>query len=234
MTGEWTANSSDDDHTHIPTKSLMTSLFEQNKISSQFALAISRPGEKGTSYGGLLTIGGIPLLKSPKVNATDDFASAAFETYDSAEFNESTHGLPLLADYTISVDGLYYGTVGNMSVNSKPAQYYLDCGDPNLHIPMKDLEQWLAMFDPPLQSANAEFNCSSTMPDFKFRIGGKLFPINPDDLAYRTADGRCKQRLQAFDGPPYILGDLFHRNVVAVYDWEKLEMRFASRPYYRN
>ncbi|KAJ9612586.1 hypothetical protein H2200_004183 [Cladophialophora chaetospira] len=230
MTGDWTADSIATNFTHIPTKSLLTSLFEQHKISPQFAVSISRPsGKEVLSYGGVLTIGGLPHLEDPKVNATDDFASASFETYDSSELNETTHGLPLLADYVISVEGIYYGALGNMSVNSKPAQYLLDCGSPGIKIPIAHFNNWLAMFNPPLQGgAENEVSCSAPVPEFKFKIGGKLFPINPADLVQKWTDGRCYQTLSGSDGsgaPPYLLGDLFYRNVVAVHDWEKLEMR---------
>ena len=227
MTGEWTPDSTVANHTHIPSKSLLTSLFEQHQIPGQFALSISRPpGQEVSSYAGVLTIGGLPHLGDPRVNATNDFARASFETYDSSDFNETNNGLPLLADYTISVESLYYGTLGNMSVNSTPAQYFLDSGITAITIPTADLNNWVAMFNPPLRGGEKnEVSCSAPVPELKFKIGGKLFPINPTDIVKKGPNGRCFHGLQGSEKAPYVLGDFFHRNVVAVYDWDNLEMR---------
>ena len=85
----------------------------------------------------------------------------------------------------------------------------------------------MSMFDPPMpfNSKTLEVNCNAKIPILEFRIGGKLFPMNPVDLVIRNSDGTCSSAVQAGSRPPYGLGDCFQRNVLAVYDWENEQMQ---------
>jgi len=205
--------------TNVPSKSIMTTLFEQKQLPHKFTLAVSR-GETNSSDGGTFTIGGLPDLRDPRVNATNDFASAALVA--TADFLTTT-----IAWYAITVEGLYYGTFGNMSINSTAGNYIVDSGSPAIVLPASDTERWMSMFDPPMpfNSKTLEVNCNATIPILEFRIGGKLFPMNPIDLVSRNSDGTCSSTVQAGSGPLYWLGDRFQRNVLAVYDWENEQMQ---------
>lgn len=205
--------------TNIPSKSVMTTIFEQNQIPHKFALAVSR-GEKNSSDGGTFSIGGLPNLLEPRVNATNDFASTALVA--TTDFLTTQ-----IAWYAITVESLYYGTFGNMSINSTAGNYIVDTGSPAIVLPANDTEHWLSMFDPPMPFNNETFevNCNATIPLLQFRIGGMIFPMNPVDLVIHNSDGKCFSTVQPSSSPPYILGDRFHRNVLAVYDWENEQMQ---------
>lgn len=205
--------------TSIPSKSIMTTLFEQKQIPHKFALAVSR-GETNSSDGGTFTIGELPDLLESRVNATNDFASA--DLVATADFLTTT-----IAWYAITVEGLYYGTFGNMSINSTPGNYIVDSGAPTIVLPANDTERWMSMFDPPMpfNRTTLEINCNATIPILEFRIGGKLFPMNPVDLVNHNSDGTCSSVIQPGSGPLYWLGDRFLRNVVSVFDWEKEQIQ---------
>jgi hypothetical protein len=214
----WSPNS-----TGIPSKSIMTTIFESGQLPQKFSLAISR-GAEGSNDGGIFTIGGLPNLKDPRVNATDDFASSPLE--GALDWDPKTK----VAWYMITVQGLYYGHLGNKTVNTEAAQYLVDNGSPTIDLPQEDTERWLSSFDPYMPPNNKtidrEVSCNATVPALALRIGGKLFPMNPTDLVVQIG-GKCFSKVGSGTAPPYTLGDRFHRNVIAVYDWENEQMQYV-------
>ena len=101
--------------TNIPSKSIMNEIFKQKKVPRKFSLATSR-GEINGSDAGTFTIGGLPNLQDPRVNASTELASANLQ----AAIDQVSIGIggniPKLIWYTFLVDGLYYGTLGNLTV----------------------------------------------------------------------------------------------------------------------
>lgn len=85
------------------------------------------------------------------------------------------------------------------------------------------LYQWGSYFAP----------CDSIPPLFAVVIGGKEFWINPADMIYRglvdPLTGYCAVAIASGGAGPFILGDVFLQNVVAVFDVGGAEMRFYQR-----
>ena len=73
-------------------------------------------------------------------------------------------------------------------------------------------------------------------PQFSVLIGGVPFPVNPRDMLFRDfqdpVTGLCMTAIGSGGTGPYILGDTFLQNVVAIFDIGNAEMRFLSRPFY--
>ena len=73
-------------------------------------------------------------------------------------------------------------------------------------------------------------------PSFSFIIDGVEFPISPKDLIYPDLvdplTGYCAVGMSTGGTGPYILGDVFLQNVVAVFDVGGAKMRFYSRENY--
>jgi Eukaryotic aspartyl protease len=197
----------------------MITLFEQKQLPHKFALAVSR-GETNSSDGGIFIIGDLPDLLDPRVNATNDFASVALLA--TVDFLKTT-----TAWYAITVESLYYGTFGNMFINSTAGNYIVDSDASVIVLPADDIERWMVMFDPsmPFNSKTLEVNCNATISILEFRIGGKLFPMNPVDLIIRNPDGTRSSTVQAGLRPLYWLGDRFQRNALADYDLENEQMQ---------
>jgi hypothetical protein len=79
--------------------------------------------------------------------------------------------------------------------------------------------------------------CDASAPDHGYKIGGETLWINPIDLILESdglPDGTCLSAIQdGGDGStPFILGDTFLRNVLAVFDIGAEMMRFSSRMCY--
>jgi hypothetical protein len=74
------------------------------------------------------------------------------------------------------------------------------------------------------------------VPSFTVLLGGKRFPINPQDMLYRNVrdplTGLCMTAINNGGAGPFILGDSFMQNVVSIFDVGNATMRFVSRPYY--
>lgn len=76
-------------------------------------------------------------------------------------------------------------------------------------------------------------DCQAIPPEFAVIIGGVEFRVNPADLIYRDLvdpmTGYCAIGITSGGSGPYILGDVFLQNVVAVFDVGGGEMRFYGR-----
>jgi len=79
-------------------------------------------------------------------------------------------------------------------------------------------------------------SCTAQAPPFAVILDGVKFYINPVDLIYRDlvdpVTGLCMTAIASGGAGPYILGDVFLQNVLAVFDVGNAQMRFTSRQYY--
>lgn len=78
-------------------------------------------------------------------------------------------------------------------------------------------------------------DCSAKAPEFGFTLGDQTFYHDGSDLIYQTSDGVCISALASSnevsigDITLNIIGVPFLKNVVAVFDFGKNEMRFARK-----
>jgi hypothetical protein len=79
-------------------------------------------------------------------------------------------------------------------------------------------------------------SCTATAPALSISIEGVLFTINPLDMILDAGDGTCISGID--DGGSsstediYILGDVFQKNVVTLYDVGAGVLQFAGREFY--
>lgn len=77
--------------------------------------------------------------------------------------------------------------------------------------------------------------CNATPPTVDIDVGGKLLRTDPSSLILPDArdapsdSANCATGIGAAGSPPYILGDTFLQGLVAHFDADKLEVRFAKR-----
>jgi aspergillopepsin I len=74
--------------------------------------------------------------------------------------------------------------------------------------------------------------CNATAPAFGIKIGGQMIWTEPSNMILpqlKNSRGQCLTGITDTDQEPYILGDTFMQGLVAVFDVDKLEMRFAKR-----
>jgi len=220
----------------------------QGKVDSYFSLVIERGPTGG---GGQLALGALPTLS---FNHT--FASTPLKTVNL--FGDAD-GIRNYTYYTIVPDGfvisapnnpelaflefeqmIFNELLGISSPGAKPT--IVDSGTTLLYLPNHIAEAINAAFNPPAVYSEYEgvfeVDCNATAPSVAVRIGGEDFYINGKDLLLTGESGLdpftglCLTGVQPGFEAPYILGDVFLKNVVAVFDVGKGEMRFAPHETY--
>ncbi len=228
--------------TQVVYNPIFTNMYSEGRVAPLFSLAIDR----GTS-GGIMAIGGLPpVLFSPF------FASAPFQLLTMTRFGSTNpiDGIPQYQFYTITVDGFRYQgsertqwTHGNwpnpLAKPSNPSkvQLIVDSGTTLIYLPTGIANAVNALFVPPAvydpnQGAYV-VQCSARAPKFGVMIGKQIFYINALDMVLPSGNGTCISGVDdAGTGGLSILGDVFLKNVLAVFDVGASEMRFAAREFY--
>ena len=79
-------------------------------------------------------------------------------------------------------------------------------------------------------------SCNAIPPRISVKLGGINFFFNPVDLLYRNMvdplTGMCMTAIASGGSGPFILGDAFMQNVVAVFDVGEAKIRFIPREFY--
>jgi hypothetical protein len=201
---------------------LLSTIFRRNLTKPIFAFALSR----STKTGGVMTLGGIPDTKDPKINATSD--------PDATVPIEKPKGVNQYAEYFITVEGLHFSGAAN---GTGHGQYVVDTSTVVNIFPPEQAEAINALYDPPaVYTADTwTVQCNATAPHLTIEIGGQLFGMNAKELVVPVDDLGCISAVQngtAAGSTVSILGSLFLRNVLAVFDIGKTEITLSSRKYY--
>ncbi|KAF7563386.1 hypothetical protein G7046_g714 [Stylonectria norvegica] len=203
---------------------------EQHNVEPYFSVALERTSLKQSAGpGGYVGLGVIV-----DVPHTGYFVSAPAEV-NKAIPKTLTGGKPTLTLWTLTVDG----TTCDGAVNSTAFQAVPDTGTWLNVYPAKRAAAINAAFDPPatlLQSSDDELlysvDCSAKPPKHGVTIGNTTFYHNPADMIFWNGTG-CMSSISGFNPQGgtevYFLGDAFFKNVVAVFDFGRSEMRFSAR-----
>ena len=233
--------STDDSNDYQPYNPPFTSMYEQNKTSSMFSLALNRQpstSPPGSISGGCLAIGGIPNIPHASTFVSTPINVAAV----------TANNMSIYEYYSITVDG--YGVSSNKNAQfnmantksttkvqlldrSTPA--IVDSGTTLLLAPNDVAEAVALAFDPPGEydeySGYIIVECNATVPLFGIAINGKMFYVNSLDLVLQESETVCLSRVQPDYGGLSVLGDVFLRNVLAVFDVGAGQMRFSAREF---
>lgn len=200
----------------------------ENLTEPVFSLSISRnPNIFG--FGGYLTIGGIPNISDPSVNASNYFAVTPIE------FLSSPRPVDFFTFYLIDVDEIVYSD----SPGPNTTQFIVDSGTTINYFPTADADAINELFDPPAMYSEELgiyiVPCNATPPEVGVIIAGETFYHNPVDLIQNLELGPELCGSAILDGgDTLILGDTFLKNVLAVFDVGNSQMAFSSRMYYES
>lgn len=203
-------------------------MISQNLTAPLFSLAILRDVSGASGY---LSLGG-----TPPVDFVDDFTSTPILITTIDGF-EKTYDF-----YTIEVDSIELGA------KSLPGgKYIVDSGTTLNYLPTNITNAINNAFNPPAVYTESDgayiVDCKAKPPAVAITIGGTVFHTNPLDmilLAGTDISGKdvCISGIDdGGDNPDedvYILGDVFQKNVVTVFDIGATEMRFAAREFYKS
>ncbi|KAL8685592.1 MAG: hypothetical protein Q9218_007666 [Villophora microphyllina] len=204
---------------------LFTSMYNQGKVAPVFSLAISR----GEETGGLLALGGLPPVQHDQYFVSTPILASLPRP------GNTNAARPALQYYTITLQGINYETTFE-KVNLRAD---VDSGTTLIFLPARTASKINQLFVPPAQfnfnTGEYSVDCNAKAPNFGVLIGGHTFPINPKDLIVKTqVAGNCITGITSSAGAshPVVLGDVFLRNVLAVFDVGAGEMRFSGREFY--
>ncbi|KAK5988662.1 putative aspartic-type endopeptidase [Cladobotryum mycophilum] len=135
--------------------------------------------------------------------------------------------------YTIVPDGMRW----DMTTDETKYPYIIDTGTTMMYLPPPLAEAIAMAFQPRavyLYQWDTYFApCDTVPPRFAVVISGIEFWINSADLVFRDLvdplTGYCAIGIASGGSGPYILGDVFLQNVLAVFDIGAAEMRFYAR-----
>ncbi|KAL8836054.1 MAG: hypothetical protein Q9170_003067 [Blastenia crenularia] len=211
-----------DDHSKsVASSPLFTTMYNQGLVAPLFSLAI----ERGAPLGGLLALGGLPPVQHSPYFACTPFRKTVLRYNTDPEYEY----------YTITLDGFSYGNQTEVSMSTEAI---VDSGTSLTFLPRDIAIAINKLFVPrpylsDLASNQWTVDCAAKAPKVGISIANHTFFINPTDLIIKHTDGSCITGI-VWSGAnrPAILGDVFLKNVLAVFDVGASEIRFASREYY--
>lgn len=221
---------------------LFTSMYSQGDVDSLFTLTMKRGNGSST-----LAIGGLPPAEPGFENL--EFTSVPIEIMmlnpgQNPAFSKQN------SYYTITPDGFAYknatssgnltASYGSTGLETLSTKYptIVDSGTSLIYLPQAQVLYINAAFDPPTtldqETGYDVIPCNATAPEFGVIIGGTTFYINAKDMVLDIGleSGMCVSGVQNGGGAVNILGDVFLRNVIAVFDVGSAQMRFAPHVDY--
>ncbi|CAF1245984.1 unnamed protein product [Didymodactylos carnosus] len=237
------AGANETENTTFPVvyKPIFTNMYERNLLAPLFSFALVRGNQ---SFGGLLALGGIPDVPHSPI-----FASTPIQIlYINGMAFDGDETTPVYTFYTVDLGGFVYEGSNLTKYNSSSfltsmfsssagtLQAIVDTGTTLLYVPSAIANASNALFSPPAvyNSTAGAFTvpCDAIAPKFGVSIGRETFYINAKDLIFDNGDTTCVSGIVDGGEGPYILGDVFLKNVLAVFDLGAMEMRFAARECY--
>ncbi|GAB7347353.1 hypothetical protein MBLNU459_g4289t1 [Dothideomycetes sp. NU459] len=229
---------------------IFTNMYEDGQVESLFSLVIERGNDTST-----LALGGLPPAQPGWENL--DFTSTPIEiTMLTPASNPLFSSEP--SYYTIRPGGFTYRNASMDSPTSgnwtNPASaenctspvssinttfpVIVDSGTTLIYVPTAVANTITSAFDPPGHYSPEDgvdvILCNATAPDFGVTIGGTTFDISAEDMIIPGdfEPGYCMSGVQDGGGAVNILGDVFLKNVIAVFDVGAGMMRFAPNEIY--
>lgn len=225
-----------------PYNPIFTTLYTDNLTAPIFSLALVRDAadsQAAISSSGYLGIGGIPNIPHDPV-----FVSTPIDIVGTLSI-----GRPVYEFYQITVDGwaisndssTQFNLLPTRNVHKQPVlandtEVIVDSGTSLVYVPDDVAAATAGLYDPPATYSEASglytIDCDATPPAVVgVAINKKIFYINSAGLIVALSETMCATGLQPSFGGNNILGDVFLRNVIAVFDVGAAEMRFAARQY---
>lgn len=219
---------------------LLFTMHEQGLIDPYFSLALAHtPQNQSTSFGGYLTLGGLP-----PVNHSSHFSTVPVEITENIPL-WYTSGKSVRSYWSTTVNNITYGaSSNNLTTHTTSFQAFVDSGNYISYLPPAVVEPINALFSPPATYDSDlglyVVDCSAKAPEFGLSLGDQTFYHDGSDLIYQTAEGVCVSNLASSaevslgDITLNIIGVPFLKNVVAVFDFGNNEMRFAKKLSYQH
>lgn len=237
------ANPANDDKTaYLPYNPLFTTMYTRNLTPPVFSLALQRASPTTLSAaGGVLAVGGIPQIPHSAVFYSTPIAVTGIDSVTGA--NEYMFYTIDITGWAMSADaGVIFDTLGTGNTRYTPlvapaagTSVIVDSGTTLLYAPDEVVTELAGLFSPKAtydsQREQWMVDCGARAPVFGVVIAKKVFYVNRADLVLPVGGGSCIMGVQAQSGGLTILGDVWMRNVLVVFDVGAAEVRVAARQF---
>lgn len=215
---------------------LFVSMYNLSLVAPVFSMAIDRD----PNNGGVLALGGIPNVPHSPYWANVPIQSVGVfigTTTPAYEFYEiKSDGFAVSANRNVQFNLYPNNNPKKRSLLNNGTTVIVDYGTSLVYAPNAVADAVAQAFQPPASydaDNDAYFvSCDANPPLFGVSIRKKIFFVNGLDMIVPAAEGRCLSGVQPNNGGLTILGDVWMKNVLAVFDIGAEQMRFASRQYY--
>lgn len=229
---------------------LFDSMWRDNLIDPVFSMALARDPML-TGEGGLMALGGIPDIPIGPTWISVPIIPVELNTV-TGELEYQFYTI-LVDGWALSTDaGAQFDTIPNAKLNTRKTPLkgprdpknanstavnaIVDSGTTLIYVSDDLAGQTARAFDPPGwkndDSGFFEVDCNSKPPDFGVSINGKIFLVNPADMILPSGPDVCISGVQGNRGGLWILGDVWMKAVLCVFDVGGGWMRFAGRQWY--
>ena len=218
---------------------LFVNMYTNRGVPPVFTLAINRDYDDG----GVLALGGIP-----NVPYSPGFASTPIIPYGM----NTTSGAYVYEFYTVEVDGFAFSadqhaqfSTSSTSHNTHQTplvasgtQAIVDSGTSIIYADNDTIAAPIAAAFKPPGSWDDYYGvwqvlCDAVPPVFGVSISNKIFYVNPVDMILQSSPDECISGIQPSGSAlTTILGDVWMKNVLCVFDLGAHMMRFAAREFY--
>lgn len=227
---------------NIPYSPIFTTMWKNNLTAPLFSLALARDKNED----GVLAFGGLPghpirystaFARTPIEYTT--ITSTAIINGTTTQVNRTEYQM-----YTIRVDNFSFARrTSRFQLNPAPekivtqkpeGKLIIDSGTTMMFLSANLAASINALFTPPSrydETTRTYFvGCNATAPRVGLTIGGTTFWLNPKDMIQNDGPGAiCISAVQPGGDETMIVGDVWLKSVLAVFDVGAAEMRFATR-----
>lgn len=233
---------------------IITTMVKDKLIAPLFSMTLSR--NTSINAGGTLAIGGLPSsIQYDAMSMARVLLQKTCNSYFGCKDTPRYESYTIEVDgIQFSSGDSTSDTTNNTTpfLQSSPFQATVDSGTSDLELPTIVANAFNALVDPPAVYNDSVVgyvtSCNASMPDLSIHIGGKAFKIDKRDLLLPGFGGLPVGKWLVIDvpgqlsktninnslsgvndgGENYVLGDVFMRNVLSVFDVGLKEMRFYS------
>jgi hypothetical protein len=227
---------------NIPYSPIFTTMWKNNLTTPLFSLALARTKNED----GVLAFGGLP---GHPVRYSTTFARTPIE-YTTFTSTTTVNGTTTRTNqteyqmYTITVENFSFAkqtsrflptlTPEKILTQKPDGKLIIDSGTTLLFLSASLATSINALFSPASRydekSQTYFVNCNATAPRVGLTIGGTTFWLDPKDMIQSDGPGTvCISGVQPGGEGTMIVGDVFLKSVLAVFDVGAGEMRFAVR-----
>lgn len=210
----------------------MSTLFYNNTydppLPKMFSIALSRDLSQKQAAG-KFAVGGIPSLNYPDVNVSSTMPVSTPIVPNPAVNNET------LSSYSIAIDGF---NIGGQDLGAGTV-ITIDSGAYAFQLPGNLSQEIDKLWSPPgmVQQGNLIVNCTAKLSSpLGITINGTTFYVQEQDILQPLGQNDACTPIYSAGSEETVLlvGDPFLFNVLAVFDWQDLQMSFYPRMYYKS